>query len=180
VRRVHLASVRAGAGLRHLDLSTSSIFTLADRDYRGRRSACKEPFVNAADLMTREVVTLAEDATLGEAMALFSEHGVRHLPILRGKKPIGVISDRDLRRLEGAMAADLGSIPPSPSDRFDAPVSSILEGEPMTVRAETSIAALIDTMLDAHVSAVLVVDAKGALVGIVTSVDVLRAARDRF
>lgn len=130
--------------------------------------------------MTRDVVTLAEDATLGEAVALLSEHGVRHLPVLRGKKPVGVISDRDLRRLEGAMAGGAGSVPPPAPDRFDAPVSSILEGEPITILAAAPVSELIDVMLDAHVSAVLVVDAKGSLVGIVTSVDVMRAARSLF
>jgi len=77
------------------------------------------------------------------------------------------------------MAAVVGGPAPQ-ADRFEAPISSILEGEPVTVRADTPVAEVIDTMLEAHVSAVLVVDARGSLVGIVSSVDLLRAARDRF
>lgn len=128
--------------------------------------------------MTREVVTLAEDATLGDAIAVLSEHGVRHLPIVRGDKPIGVVSDRDLRRLEGAMAGSVGS--PTGPDPFDAPITSILEGEPITVLEQASVREVIDAMLYGHVGAVLVVDTNGALVGIVSSVDVLHAARDMF
>lgn len=135
--------------------------------------------MKASDLMTRDVVTLAEDATLGDAIVALSEHGVRHLPVVRGKKPIGVISDRDLRRLEGAMASDVGS-PMAGADRFEAPVSSILDGEPITVFADATVPEVIDTMLHSHVGAVLVIDTRGSLVGIISTVDVLRAARDKF
>jgi acetoin utilization protein AcuB len=135
--------------------------------------------VNAADLMTRDVVTLEEGATLGDAMATISEYGVRHLPILSGKRPIGVLSDRDLRRLEGVMTATVGRAALD-VDPFDGPVSSILEGIPVTVLEDASLRSLIDTMLDACVGSVLVVDLEGSLVGIVSYVDVLRAARDKF
>ena len=135
--------------------------------------------MKAADLMTRDVVTLAEGATLGDALATLSEHGVRHLPILRGKKPIGVISDRDLRRLEGAMAGSVGTAAPG-ADLFAAPVTSILEGVPASVLGSATVREVIDTMLEAHVGAVLVLDGRGSLVGIVCFVDVLRAARDKF
>lgn len=147
--------------------------------YRAVRRACKHRGVNATDLMTRDVVTLEEGATLGDAIATLSEHGVRHLPILRDGRPIGVLSDRDLRRLEGAMTAMVSG--PAPLvDRFDAPVSSILEGTPITVAEDASVVRVIDTMLEACVGAVLVVDAQGSLVGIVSYVDVLRAVRDEL
>ncbi len=141
--------------------------------------------MNASDLMTRELVTLTEDATLGDALAALAEHGVRHLPVLRGRVPVGVVSDRDLRRLEGALAANPASVRDEGPrgdgpDPFDAPIATILEGEVVHIRPDTPVRSVIDTLLEAHVGAVLVVDASGALVRLVSTVDVLRAARDRF
>ena len=129
------------------------------------------------DLMTRPVVTLDEHASIGDAIGAMTGNQVRHLPIVRGKKPIAVISDRHLRSVEGALAAEIGSAR-SGDGRYEAAVRSIIDGPPVTVVAGASVRDAIDAMLDARVSSVLVVDAAGDLVGIVTTIDVLRAARD--
>jgi CBS domain-containing protein len=132
--------------------------------------------MKAADLMTRDVVALDESSTIGDAVAAAVEHGIRHLPILRGRRPIAMVSDRDLRGLEAASAVD-----PQTSARsapYAAPVTSIAAGTPIVVALDASARQAIDAMLEAHVSSVLVVDAQGDLAGIITSVDVLRAARE--
>jgi CBS domain-containing protein len=53
----------------------------------------------AADVMTREVVTIETDTLLAQAAAVMSEHGIRHLPVLGpGQTLVGIISDSDLSR----------------------------------------------------------------------------------
>ncbi len=132
----------------------------------------------ARDLMTRDVLTIREDADVGDAMSMLVEHGFRHLPVLRGRAPIGVLSDRDLRRFEGALAAEVEDTE-SDDERFSLPVAALLEpGEVVRCLPETPMRDVIDKMLSEHVSAVLVVDADEVLVGIVTTIDVLEAARD--
>ena len=50
-------------------------------------------------IMAHPVICAHMDATLGDAMAMMSEHGIRHLPILDDHKElIGVVSIRDLVR----------------------------------------------------------------------------------
>jgi acetoin utilization protein AcuB len=51
-----------------------------------------------ADVMQREVTTIAPDATLGEVIARARGRGVRHLPVLDGEILVGIVSDRDLKR----------------------------------------------------------------------------------
>jgi len=49
-----------------------------------------------ADAMTRELIVGAPDNSLDEAMSLMTEHRFRHLPIMEGRRPVGIISIGDL------------------------------------------------------------------------------------
>src|SRR5207247_7258375 len=48
------------------------------------------------ECMTREVITIEEDALLGTATNFFVLHRIRRIPVLRGGKVIGIISRQDL------------------------------------------------------------------------------------
>lgn len=49
-----------------------------------------------AEIMTRNVVSVAPKTTTTEAMALMSEKKIRHLPVLDGTTVLGMISIRDI------------------------------------------------------------------------------------
>jgi len=48
------------------------------------------------DVMTRAVVYLTPDTSVEEAMAIMTERRIRHLPILKDRKILGVVSIGDL------------------------------------------------------------------------------------
>ena len=50
------------------------------------------------DLMTREVVTVEEEASLPEIARLLEEHRIKRVPILRQGRVIGIVSRADLVR----------------------------------------------------------------------------------
>ena len=50
------------------------------------------------NLMTKDVITVAEDATLSEVANLLLLHRIRRVPVVRDGKMVGVISRRDLLR----------------------------------------------------------------------------------
>ena len=52
-----------------------------------------------SDMMTRKVVTASEDATLGELVDLMERHGVKRIPIIREKAPVGIVSRADVLRV---------------------------------------------------------------------------------
>jgi CBS domain-containing protein len=52
------------------------------------------------DVMTIDVVTIDELATLDEAMELMQSHNCRHLPVTRGSRVVGFLSMRDLMNYE--------------------------------------------------------------------------------
>jgi CBS domain-containing protein len=49
-----------------------------------------------ADIMTRGVVTIDITHTFADCLRLMHEHGIRHLPVVEGGKPVAVVSIRDL------------------------------------------------------------------------------------
>ena len=73
---------------------------LSERDYARRmvlhgRSSKETP---VRDVMTREVFTIAPEATAGECMVHMTDRHIRHLPVLEGERVIGVISIGDVVR----------------------------------------------------------------------------------
>ncbi|MBW1904578.1 MAG: CBS domain-containing protein, partial [Deltaproteobacteria bacterium] len=50
----------------------------------------------AKDVMTENPVTATELMSVAEALGLLYELDVRHLPVVRGRELVGIISDRDL------------------------------------------------------------------------------------
>lgn len=71
---------------------------ISERDYtrkialQGKNS--KETTV--AEIMTRDVVTVAPQAGTRACMALMSRKKIRHLPVVDGSKVLGMISIRDI------------------------------------------------------------------------------------
>lgn len=57
-------------------------------------------------LMTRSIIACAPDTTISEALSLMASHRIRHLPVIKDGKTVGLISVRDLLefRLEGLEA----------------------------------------------------------------------------
>lgn len=52
--------------------------------------------VAVADLMTRAPLTISADATWTRAAEIMMQRGVRHLPVVEGDRPVGMLSVRDL------------------------------------------------------------------------------------
>jgi len=50
------------------------------------------------DVMTKDVICVAEDLTLPDAMAIMTRRRVRHLPVVDGRRVIGLVSIGDAIR----------------------------------------------------------------------------------
>jgi CBS domain-containing protein len=49
----------------------------------------------AGSHVVTDLVTVPPDATMDEAAALLNEHRIRHLPVVEGPTPVGMLSLRD-------------------------------------------------------------------------------------
>ena len=132
--------------------------------------------MRAKDIMTENPVTATELMSVAEALGLLYELDVRHLPVVRGRELVGIISDRDLRVFSG----------PSEDNAIDAveaarssTVGNIMKTSPVKVEPEASIAELTELMLLHRVGAIPVADLDtGDLIGIVSYVDLLRVLQE--
>lgn len=52
--------------------------------------------VRIEELMTRDLIVATPDCSIDQAMSMMTEHRFRHLPIMDGGKPIGMVSIGDL------------------------------------------------------------------------------------
>ncbi len=71
---------------------------ITERDYT-RNVVLKghlPPTTPVREIMERRVIFVLPEQTVEQCMALMSDKRVRHLPVLDGKKPIGIISIGDL------------------------------------------------------------------------------------
>jgi acetoin utilization protein AcuB len=133
--------------------------------------------LTAHDLMTEDPVTIPMMAKVSQALRLLHSLDVRHLPVVdEDGSLVGMLSDRDLRGLaipEVAGGEYVGTI----ETALDAPISSIMTSDVISVEVEADAAEIIDLMIDRKIGAVPVVDGDGTLVGIVSYVDLLRELR---
>jgi acetoin utilization protein AcuB len=124
------------------------------------------------DIMSQNPYSVGGGESLGDATRKLLEADVRHLPVIDEGSLVGMLSDRDIR----------GALPYDPADpRMAVPVTNVMSGDVISVTPETSVEELIDLMIEHKVGAIPVVEPDSAqLVGIVSYVDALRAARDLF
>ena len=126
------------------------------------------------ELMTREPVYVRSTDRLEAAIDLLDLLEIRHVPVLdEGRQIVGMLSDRDVRTAMGSHL--LGSS--EYQARLDSPVEGAMSKSPSVLDDDADVREAIDVMLERRVGAVPVTDARGALVGMVSYVDLLRAFR---
>lgn len=130
------------------------------------------------EIMTQNPLTARLGTSVFEAIRTLESEQIRHLPITEAGELIGIVSDRDLLRFShSALLED----PDAARTRLQVPVSEIMTADPACIAPEDDIDDAIDLMLENRIGALPVVDeAEGRLVGILSYVDVMRAARGRL
>ena len=133
-----------------------------------------------SEIMSSHPITVEASEPIGRVMKKLAEADVRHLLVVDDGALVGIVSDRDLRSLAPSALMELEH-PREIRKRLEQPISSVMSSDVVSVDPETEVAEVVDIMLEQKVGAVPVVDpATDELVGIVSYMDVLRAARDQI
>jgi len=130
-----------------------------------------------SDIMTREVITLSEEDNLSGVSDGMEHFQFRHLPIVDGKRLIGLITHQDLLRVAAStLEPASGNKTKAFNERLFA--RDVMQRDVVTVREDTMVVDAARLMWDKKIGCLPVVEDGNRLVGIVTEADfVLLAIR---
>ena len=117
------------------------------------------------EFTTPNPLTASEDMPIDELRQLIEQRGVRHLPIVRDGQVVGLVSDRDVRVVQGLSAAH----------KIQVRAGDIMAAVPVTVTASTPLDEVAYTMSDRKIGSVIVNEDSGEFLGIFTVTDALNA-----
>ncbi len=126
------------------------------------------------DWMSKDLVTIDEDTSIMKASKVMKQNNIQHLPVLRKGRLAGIVSDRDLKEATPSKATTL-DIHEMYYLLDKITVKSLMPKTLFTIAPEDTVEKAAAAMLNHHISALPVVDAHGALAGILTKGDVFRA-----
>ncbi len=127
------------------------------------------------DLMSTKLFTVGPEDMLDKVFFLFNFEAIRHLPVLEKGKVVGVISDRDLKKILGPRKKIV-------TDKIDGTqftvharrVRTIMSRGLTTIGPDEQAADAAAIMAKRKIGCLPVVK-KDKLIGIITSTDILRA-----
>ena len=131
--------------------------------------------MKVSDWMTAEPFTMSPGTTVAEARRLMEAGGFRHLPVVDGNRLIGIISDRDVGIGDAQLraATQVDGVEDLLGD--DRPAESVMSAGPHVIGIDAEVTDAARLLVSRRISALPVVDADRAVVGIITSVDCLLA-----
>ena len=141
----------------------------------------------ASDLMVPNPISLRAEASAAEAMRLFTEKGITAAPVIDDSgRPIGVVSRSDLlihhcedeKQRGGLYFRDTSSerVDDAPKASAEMTAADLMTPAVFAVSEDTPVHRVVSDMVGLHVHRLrlFVVDDDGILVGIITTMDVLK------
>lgn len=140
-----------------------------DAEVRAALPPAPRAEATAADAMTESPWTVRPTDSLIDAAKLMVDYEVRHLPVVENGRLVGMLSDRDIRTLVGDPVRYVDS------DDGQLRVRDAMTRDPITVTKDRPIREIATELIEDQIGALPVTDRGGALVGIISYVDALRA-----
>lgn len=129
--------------------------------------------------MTTEVATVHLAQPLSAAAEMLRDRGFRHVPVVDGKRPVGMISATDVFKLvydhdgtDERMAAAMLD--------HEHSIATTMSIELQTLPDTSTVYDAAVMLASGEFSSILIVDEAGELAGLVTTVDLIRFLRDQF
>jgi acetoin utilization protein AcuB len=123
--------------------------------------------------MNKNVVTVDVEDTMLDATKILKERGIRHLPVLKNGKLVGIVTDRDLKKAS-----------PSDATTLEAHellyllanirVGEIMTKNPITVPYNHTVEEAAEILLEKKISGLPVVDSDGNVIGTITQADIFK------
>ncbi|HIP92114.1 MAG TPA: CBS domain-containing protein [Thermotoga sp.] len=130
------------------------------------------------DIMTRNLITIDPETSFTNALKIMRENKIRRLPVLEGKKLVGIVTEKDILYASPSKATTL--------DVWELhyllnklKVKEIMTKNVITVQEDTPIEEAARIMVDNKIGALPVLK-EDELVGIVTETDIFKIFLEMF
>jgi len=130
-----------------------------------------------SEIMTKDVITLNSTDDLDTAERLFKKNNIRHIPVVSGKKVIGMLSLTDLLRISFADDFDEESVETIVYNMFT--IEQVMAKNLISVASSTLIKEVAEILSEKEFHAIPVID-DGELTGIVTTTDLINYLLKQF
>ena len=126
-----------------------------------------------AEFMTRGAVSVSPEATLADAIGIFTRRNIRRLAVVRGDALVGIVTDRDVIR---ACPADLNpfSALAAEDPAMRQPVSRVMSSPALTIASDAPLEEAARIFIARKIGGLPVMSGD-SLVGMVTESDAFRA-----
>jgi acetoin utilization protein AcuB len=125
------------------------------------------------DYMSTPLIAVETTTSIRVAQQLMEDQHIRHLPVVRDNKLVGILSSGDIRRAGPSSTSTL-SLWEAAQRWEDITVEEVMSREIVRVRPDTLVTRAAELMIAYHFNSVPVVDHRDFPIGIVTEVDVFR------
>jgi CBS domain-containing protein len=130
-------------------------------------------------ILTRDVISVHVGQKLSEVNQIFRQNPIHHLPVLDGKKPVGIISTLDIFKLIfNVEGTDQRMAEAMLDHQFS--LRDVMQRRIQTLSTKATVKDAAGILRDGALHSVLVVDDNGDLAGIVTTTDLICYLLDQF
>lgn len=131
-------------------------------------------------IMKKDLWTLdLHQSNLMEAKSIMEENNIRHLPVVKGEKLVGIISLTDIHRISfGANYNQADQVDPSIFNSLT--VEQVMKSNPSTITSSTTIKEVAETLAKEEFHALPIVNETNKLEGIVTTTDLVNYLIDQY
>ena len=131
------------------------------------------PEITLDAIMTTDVVQINGNEPLVEIRNLLKKRGFHHVLVVEENRLLGVISDRDVMQ---ALSPFLDTLVEQPRDinTLGMPARQVMSSTLITAGPDTTVCEAAELMVNNHIHCLPVTSSDGALLGIVTTQDLVR------
>jgi predicted transcriptional regulator len=129
--------------------------------------------IKVKEIMTSDVLSVHDSEDLSAVARIFREDPIHHVPVLKGKKPVGIISTQDIFKL----IFDFDSTDTRMLDTLldhTYKIEDVMTDKLVIFDEESTLKDAAKILSDSSLHSIMIVNAKGELTGIITTTDLMR------
>lgn len=119
------------------------------------------------DFLKRPLIKVSEGTCMKEIYELMKEKKIRHVPVVQGKKLVGIISDRDVLKHSTFDSGD-GANP------SDLKASDIMTSNVISAQKYHALEDIAATLVYHKIDCIPICQSNGELLGLVTTSDIIK------